>query len=288
MGVDKRQVIRVFPRRTGWTPVDSLAFVGDPPALNLPPQQPVAVSVTFSWDVAEGERLVRAWSVYYPDVQIGGPAFGDPGGEFVPGRFLRPGVVITSRGCIRRCRYCQVPGREGRIREYTIHEGHIIQDNNLLACSRGHIEAVFDMLRRQTKLVKFSGGLDARLLTPWHCELLAGIKIDELWFACDTRGQIWHLKRIAPLVARWPIDKRRCYVMIGHNNETRQEAEWRLQRVYSLGFLPFSQLYRGPDERQYDAGWRALNRRWSRPGFYRSKMPGRGLPNQELEFSPTD
>ncbi len=49
-------MIRVFPRKTAWTPTDELAFVGDPP-LFRPPEQPVMVSVTFTWDIPEGERL---------------------------------------------------------------------------------------------------------------------------------------------------------------------------------------------------------------------------------------
>lgn len=64
-------MIRVFPRKTNWTPTDDLAFVGNTP-LFRPEDQPVRVSVVFTWDIPEGERLVRAWSDYYSDVKIGG------------------------------------------------------------------------------------------------------------------------------------------------------------------------------------------------------------------------
>ena len=71
-------MIRVFPQRTSQTPSDELAFVGDPPLFQPSEEMPVRVSVAFTWDRAEGERLRQAWAQHYSDVQIGGPAFGDP------------------------------------------------------------------------------------------------------------------------------------------------------------------------------------------------------------------
>jgi hypothetical protein len=32
-------------------------------------------------------------------VKVGGPAFSAPGGDFIPGRYMKRGYVITSRGC---------------------------------------------------------------------------------------------------------------------------------------------------------------------------------------------
>jgi hypothetical protein len=271
-------MIRVFPRLTKWTPTDALAFVGDPP-LFRPPEQPVAVSVTFAGDIPEGKRLQGAWSSHYPDVRLGGPAFGDPGGEFTPGQFLKPGVTITSRGCPCSCPWCFVPGREGKIREYTIQPGYIVQDNNLLACSRGHIEAVFEMLKHQDAAAIFSGGLDVRLLRPWHRALIDNIRVNELWFACDSALVVPHLRKAAELLEGIPIRKRRCYVMIGFSQFFRGEsivdAERRLEAVYEMGFLPFSQLYRGPGERKYDREWKALNKKWSRPAAYRTDRVAR-------------
>ena len=52
-------MIRVFPRRTKWTPDDELAFVGDPP-LFRPKERVVNISVTFTWDLPEANRLQRA------------------------------------------------------------------------------------------------------------------------------------------------------------------------------------------------------------------------------------
>ncbi len=263
-------MIRVFPNRNKWTPTDELAFIGDPPMFR-PTEQPVRVSVTFTWDIQEGKRLFRAWSKYYSDVNLGGPAFGDPGGTFVPGRYIKEGVTFTSRGCVRRCPWCVVPTREGKIRELPIIDGWIIQDNNFLACSQEHQEKVFEMCQRQKQPITFSGGLDGKLLKPWHIEWFKALKIKEMWFACDDSKNLKTLEKSADLLSDFSQHKKRCYVLFGFNGETPIEAEKRIEKVYELGFLPFAQLYRSMDNKeQYNYQWRSLARKWSRPAAYRS------------------
>lgn len=265
-----KPIVRVFPSRNDWTPVDDFAFVGDPPLYR--PQDralPVYVSVTFKWFRKEGERLQRAWSHFYDNVYLGGPAFGDPGSEFVPGRFLKTGCTITSRGCSKNCGWCDVPSREGEIRELRIKPGWIVQDNNLLACSETHQRNVFEMLRQQNRNIFFNGGLDKHYLRDWHRPLFDSIKIGELWFACDLPTDIPALERAAGILDGIPIRKRRCYVMIGYSEEGIKNAEKRLERVLELGFMPFCQLFQ-PTESiiQYGQEWKDLRRKWSRPAAY--------------------
>jgi hypothetical protein len=207
-------------------------------------------------------------------VTLGGPAFDDPGDDFEPGLFIKPGIIFTSRGCPHHCPFCLVPKREGNIMELPIRPGHIIADNNLLACSRPHIEAVFDMLSQQRRGAVFSGGLDATLLQPWHIDLIRGLpRLGGVWFACDSAAAIKPLQRAAEMLTWLDIKKKRCYCMIGLGSI--QEAEARLERVYALGFLPFAQLYRPADSCQamppYDWHWKALARKWSRPAAYRGR-----------------
>lgn len=266
-------VLRVFPRRTNWTPRDALAFVGDPPLLR-PAATEVHVSVTFTWDLPEAERLVAAWSQYYPNVKLGGPALADPGADFTPGLYIKPGVVITSRGCPKRCPWCFVSGREGAIRELPIRDGWIVQDNNLLACSRGHIEAVFEMLKCQPLAAVFAGGFDVNLLRPWHRDLLDSIRLGAAWVACDTVAALTGLHVAADILGGIPLRKCRCYVLIGFGGETLKAAEARLEAVLALGFLPFAQLYRDGMQpgQPWPHDWRRLARRWSRPAAYRGQQ----------------
>ena len=200
-------MIRVFPRRTKWTPNDEFAFVGDPP-LFRPSEQPVRISVTFTWDIEEGKRLLRAWRPFYKDILLGGPAFGDPCDYFLPGLYLKEGVTITSRGCPWKCPWCFVPEREGEIRELQIKEGWIIQDNNLLACSKKHQEAVFEMLSKQKHPIEFSGGLDGHFLSDWHINWFKKLRINQLWFACDHPESFKRLEKIADLISDFPEKKK--------------------------------------------------------------------------------
>jgi hypothetical protein len=237
------------------------------------------ISVTFTWDIPEGKRLLRAYSRFTDYIQLGGPAFSDPGGEFVPGRFIKEGVTFTSRGCIRKCDFCLVPQREGKIRELPIRDGWIVQDNNLLACSRPHIEAVFEMLRRQPEPIELSG-LDARLLKRWHVDLIKSVRLGKMWFAADDE-HLLPMIFAADLLKDIPTSKKFCYVLIGFGEDTLFKAEKRLRAIWELGFYPFAMLYRGPNgEGHKGKDWRQFQRTWCRPAIYKTLM--KGIDNPEV------
>ncbi len=261
-------IIRVFPRRTSFTPTDPYAFVGDPP-LWRPEADEVHVSVTFTWDVDEGYRLQRAWSKYYDKVLIGGPAIDKQHKlwqEYVSGMYVKPGVTFTSRGCVRCCPWCLVPSREGSLLTLPITPGWIIQDNNLLACPREHLLRVFAMCRAQNRQVSFSGGLDARLVDAWVADQLSKVPIKEVFLAADYDGALDPLCEAVKRLLFLGRHKTRCYVMIGYNGETIEQATERLETVWSIGCMPFAQLYQPADRYiNYPPEWRRLARKWQRP-----------------------
>jgi hypothetical protein len=269
-------IIRVFPRKTSMTPTDDYAFVGDPP-LFRPDANEVHVSVTFTWDIDEGYRLRDAWSQYYPNVQLGGPAIDGADGKFQEGMYLKEGVTITSRGCIRKCPWCFVPEREGKIRLLDIKSGNVIQDNNILATPKEHQEKVYEMLKGQRKAAKFSGGIDARLVDDWVIDQFKQLRISEIFLAADTKGSLTSLAKAVEKLAFLGRDKLRCFVMIGYNEETIQEAEERLKEVWRAGCLPFAQLFQPPDKWiEYSKEWKDLNRNWSRPAITKTIMNAGG------------
>lgn len=284
-------MIRVFARKTKWTPTDRLAFFDEPPLFE-PPDLPVMVSVTFTWDIARGRRLLAAWRQRWHRMNktqfhkarknwpwIGGPAFNHPGGEFEPGRYIKLGVTITSRGCPKRCDFCLVPQREGPLRELQIKPGHIVQDNNLLACTVKHIETVFEMLTWQPEPIEFKGGLDIDYMRPWHIDLLKKIRLKAIWVACDTQDDIPRLDKAADLLSDFSIEKKRCYVLVGYGGETQDQARARLETIYAKGFLPFAQLYRDTSSKESRGDWRNFCYYWSTPRLYRKTA----LPPKETE-----
>ena len=264
-GIMGMMIIRVFPRRTSMTPTDTFAFVGDPPLWRLDADR-VNVSCTFTWDIEEAYRLQEAWSLYYDDVKIGGPAITGSRDGFIPGMYVKEGVTFTSRGCDRRCPWCLVPAWEGRLRLLDIQSGWIVNDNNLLACPREHQEAVFEMLRGQKKRVSFPGGLDARLVDDWVAGQLQSLSIEQVFLAADTEKALGPLGDAVKKLSFLNRRQLRCYVLIAFNEETVSEATKRLEAVWKIGCLPFAQLFQPPDQFiKYSHDWRALARTWSRP-----------------------
>jgi len=260
-------LLRVFPRHTAATPTDDRAFIGNPPMF-WPDADEVRVSVAFSWDRAEGERLAGAWTATGLSVALSGPAFGVPGEEFVPGRYLRPGYTITSRGCPNHCWFCAVPKREGGLRELEISDGWIVQDDNLLACSEAHVRAVFAMLNRQPHRAELRG-LEARALKPWHVDLIANLKPALMYFAYDTPDDLEPMRQAGAMLAEagFSVGKSHdicAYVLIGYPGDTFPAAEARLRETWAAGFFPFAMLHRN-QRGVVRRDWARFQRLWTRP-----------------------
>lgn len=243
------RIIRVFPRRTKATPTDKLVVVNRKPTLwDMGQADKIHVSVTFEWDIQKAQRLAEAWEVVAP-VEIGGPALGTPSGDFTPGMYLAHGYTITSRGCPWKCPACKVPLREGALRLLPIRDGWDILDNNLLACPDHHILAVFSMLARQPHKPKFTGGLEAARLKPWHIDHLLKLKPETLWMAYDSPDDLTPLTaavtllKESGLVGPHKTKRAGAYVLMGRGGDSPTEAEKRLQRVISMGIKTQAMLF---------------------------------------------
>lgn len=258
-------MIRVFARKTKKSPRDKDAYYGGPPLWQT--KEPVQVSCTFTYDRPRAEMLADQWSAAGYPVEVGGAAYNHPGGPFTRGQFLKPGCIITSRGCNNDCWFCAVPKREGEIREIPITEGHDICDGNLLQCSEQHIRAVFKMLGDQKQKATFTGGLEAALLKDWHIHLLATIKPKIVFVAYDTPDDYEPLvqaaKMLKPAVFTPKSHNLQCYVLIGYPKDTIPKAEKRLREVLSLGLTPFAMLYKD-EQGKTKYGWSQFQRQWCR------------------------
>lgn len=268
------KIIRVFPSRTNATPDDDLVRINVQPGF-FDEADAVHVSVTFSWDMRKAESLARNWERVAP-VTIGGPATGQRSDEFVPGRYIREGYVITSRGCPNRCWFCNVWRREGPVRELPIVDGWNVLDDNLLACSRPHIEAVAKMLHRQKALgyrVEFTGGLEAARLEDWHIGLLRELRPKQMFFAYDTPDDLDPLvdagRRL--LDAGWTVQSKalRCYVLCGYPKDSLDAADSRMQTALRAGFWPMAMVYRDEHGRK-PQDWARFQRHWARPAMMRA------------------
>ncbi len=279
-------LIRVFPCHTSFTPNDDMVFIGDPP-LDRPPADEVHISCAFTWDKSKADRLQKAWSQYYPIVKLDGPAYDNKCNGFIPGMYVKKGVVFTSRGCNNQCPWCLAWKREDKLRTLEVTVGNIIQDNNLLQCPQDHLAKVFDMLRIQRN-IQFSGGLDARLVTAKIADDIRSLRIGQVFLACDAKESIKPLREATKKLCL-PRDKVRCYVLLKFNpNETISEATERLTDVWNAGAIPFAQLYQPPDKWiDYPLEWTRFQRTWQRPAamkvVIRDHWRGKSEMNKQLQ-----
>ncbi len=265
-----KRIIRVFPNKTSFAPSDELCFFDEPDL--IPVHDEVHICTVFTWDKEKAMELQQTWAERTnKPVILGGPAFDDPcTGEFIPGRYVAPGITFTSRGCPLSCPWCFVPKREGPLREIEIKAGHVIQDNNFLACSPAHRRKVYDMLKSQRQ-IDFKGGLEVNRLSDWDIEEMRSLRIRELWLACDTKAALGGLKKACKRLqqAGFSQNKIRCYVLIG---DDMQENLARLIQIYKAGALPFAQLFQPELKIEYSIEWKKFARTWQRPAGTRSFM----------------
>jgi len=264
------KIARVFPTKTKMSPLDRDAYF-DVPGLFLPRYyDEIHISVVFSWDMNAAYLLKRQWDHIAP-IKIGGPAINGEGGEFTPGIYLKKGITITSRGCPNNCAWCFITKP---LKELEIKPGNNIIDNNLLACSRSHLDKVFQMLRSQQR-IKLSGGLEAERITDKIAEEIRGLSLRQLWIAYDHPGKFRAVEKAFKILNKYfKRDHLGCYVLIGYGDDSLDKAEGRLQQIVDLGGFPFAMLYRNfkGEFPQPEKPWRKLQKYWVRPAYIRHRI----------------
>ena len=269
---------RVFPRRTKATPDDPLAFTGAPDLFAAADE--VHVSVAFTQDKPLAERLAEAWKHVAP-TSVGGVAYGDPGKDYFElGKYIKPGYVLTSRGCPRRCWFCSVWKRRPEVTPLPICDGWNVLDDNLLACPEPHVRAVFEMLSNQKRRVEFTGGLEALSLQDYQVNLLAALKPRPTCFFAYDPGDAYETLESAGrrmLAAGFTRESHRlrAYVLIGFPQDTFSKAEVRLRDIMRAGFTPMAMLWQPetPAAMKWKPApeWRGFQRRWVRPAIIHAK-----------------
>lgn len=130
---------------------------------------------------------------------------------------------FLTRGCIRNCRWCIVPKKEGNIHKVsdieTVAAGKkkvILMDNNFLAADPEFVREQLEKVIRLKLQIDFNQGLDARLVTPENARLLASCRwIRCIRFSCDTSAMIEPIRRAVSLIRE--TGSRReifCYMLV--------------------------------------------------------------------------
>jgi hypothetical protein len=165
---------------------------------------------------------------------------------------------FTTRGCIRKCPFCIVPEKEGKIQAvgdiYDFWNGQKelkLLDNNLTALPE-HFEKICLQLTKEKIKTDFNQGLDIRLITPEMAQILAKVPLaNQIHFAFDNVGLESNIRDgIATLTNNGvAAHKLMFYVLIGFNS-TPQEDLYRVETLRGLKVDPFVMPYNKTDDYQ--------------------------------------
>lgn len=157
--------------------------------------------------------------------------------------------IWLSRGCCRKCPWCVVPKKEGKIKPVEPKNINpngkyiVINDNNFFANPEWS-EAVL-WLQRTKQPVDFQG-VDARIMTVEMCEALNSLRHHkQIKIAWDEpkENMTEHINRITKIIKPYKI---MCYVLIGFNS-TPEEDLYRVEKLRELKIDPFVMPYNKKD-----------------------------------------
>lgn len=158
-------------------------------------------------------------------------------------------IGFLTRGCIRKCPWCVVPKKEGRIKPYNTwrdikrpdSKDIVFMDNNVLACDHG-ISQMVDMIGQKVR-IDFNQGLDARLINDDVADILSRLKwIQFIRISCDTDAMLDVCLSVIDKLGGHGIKPYRVFVYL--LVQDLESAERRAIALRSAGANPFAQPYR--------------------------------------------
>jgi hypothetical protein len=255
---------------------------GDEVHLNSYPGKPdkVYISTLFTWNRPKVEKLLQV----YPDAEIGGTGWDihknlpaeieayKPdydlytvadvlprirGGIATKAskikkaqEIINAGIGFTSRGCIRKCGFCIVPAKEGRLHQVSEIKDIINPRSNVLILLDNNLTADPDCIEKLREIrdrglvIDITQGIDIRLMTPEIAQALSGVKIlRSLHYAWDLmtfeRQVLEGIKILAEHVKTW---RHMCFILTGFNT-TFEEDMYRFRRLRELHVDPYVMPY---------------------------------------------
>lgn len=156
---------------------------------------------------------------------------------------------FTMRGCMRKCEFCVVPRKEGKLRIvgdiYDIWDGKakkiVIMDNNILANVKHFKKICYQLMKEKIK-VDFNQGLDHRILTKEIATLLKQISHTEYYFAFDELKSFKTVERAITILQKCGIRRSVWYILTGFNTKFSQDL-FRCNYLRSRGQQGYVQKY---------------------------------------------
>lgn len=158
-------------------------------------------------------------------------------------------IGFLTRGCIRKCPWCIVPKKEGKIKPYMSWEqikrpdsrDIVFMDNNVLAHEWG-LKQIEDMGGKNVR-VDFNQGLDARLITDDVAQMLARLKwINYIRMSADTDAMLDVVLAAIERLGKYGVKSYRVFVYVLIQDIA--SGERRAIALREVGANPFAQPYR--------------------------------------------
>lgn len=167
-------------------------------------------------------------------------------------------IGFLTRGCIRKCKFCKVPEKEGNLRFNQTMDGFenlkgkhwVFLDNNILAYEKAE-DILCTIINRKIK-VDFNQGLDIRLVNEEIATLLSLIRwLRFLRFSFDRVDLKDIVIKNIELLNRVGVASYRLlfYVLIGYDT-TEEEDLFRVEMLRKLGADMFVMPYNKQDSYQ--------------------------------------
>ena len=184
-------------------------------------------------------------------------------------------IGFLTRGCIRNCKWCVVPKKEGKLKPYcdwrNIKRNDtnkiVFMDNNVLASEYG-IEQIRSMIGEDVR-IDFNQGLDARLITDDVAEILSKVKwIRFIRLACDTSAMLPVVTEAVERLGKYGVKPYRIFVYTLIQDV--DEAYQRIKALDRLGVDPFAQPYRDFETNYVDPEHKRLARWCNHKGIHKT------------------
>ena len=232
--------------------------LGDHVGFNISDPDRVYASIVFTENKWKGNGIKKM----YPNVSvvIGGSGYAlkkelsDDIEHMIPDYDLYNidySMGFTTRGCIRKCPFCIVPQKEGKLRPHctifefwnTKHKHIMLLDNNILA-DHDHFNIIAQQIMDNNLSVDFNQGLDIRLINDVNANILSELRVKpDYRFAWDNPNDEQVIKEKIKILKDHNINHCLFYVLVGFNTTQEQDLH-RLQVLKELDQRPYVMRYK--------------------------------------------
>jgi len=159
-------------------------------------------------------------------------------------------IGFTTRGCIRNCKFCIVPQKEGKIKANCdltefwnrSHKHVMLLDNNILALPK-HFEKIASQIMENNLTVDFNQGLDIRLVNDKNADILSKLKVKPcLRFSFDSISIEDQVRKGVGILKSYNCKRAMIFVLVGFDS-TKEEDQRRLDIIKELDQRPYVMRY---------------------------------------------